>query len=98
LRGVALVATCGEAWRSAWEDRVAAKILEEDYQEKIERLQVTAIEGKETSKWLAALNDTVERVSSSPALRPVMVVGTAGRQFHAAFAYCSISVGGSKCP
>jgi len=27
LRSVAVVATCGEAWRTAWEDRVAAKIL-----------------------------------------------------------------------
>ena len=33
----------------------------EDYQEKIERLQCTAIEEKESSKWLLALRETVER-------------------------------------
>ena len=33
----------------------------ESYQEKIERLQVTAIEEKESSKWLVALTETVER-------------------------------------
>jgi len=38
------------------------EIPEEDYQEKIERLQVTAIEEKESSKWLVALRETVERV------------------------------------
>jgi hypothetical protein len=37
------------------------EIPEEDYQEKIERLQVTAIEEKESSKWLIALHETVER-------------------------------------
>jgi hypothetical protein len=37
------------------------EIPEEDYQEKIERLQVTAIEEKESSKWLIALKETVQR-------------------------------------
>ena len=37
------------------------EIPEEGYQEKIERLQVTAIEEKESSKWLVALTETVER-------------------------------------
>jgi hypothetical protein len=40
------------------------EIPEEDYQEKIERLQVTAIEEKESSKWLIALKETVERAPS----------------------------------
>ncbi len=40
------------------------EIPEEDYQEKIERLQVTAIEEKESSKWLVALRETVERAPS----------------------------------
>ncbi len=35
------------------------EIPAEDYQEKIERLQVTAIEEKESSKWLIALRETV---------------------------------------
>jgi hypothetical protein len=47
------------------------EIPEEDYQEKIERLQVTAIEEKESSKWLIALRETVER---APAGVPVVTV------------------------
>jgi hypothetical protein len=47
------------------------EIPEEDYQEKIERLQVTAIEEKESSKWLIALHETVER---APAGVPVITV------------------------
>ena len=35
------------------------EVPEEDYQEKIERLQCTAIEEKESSKWLLALRETV---------------------------------------
>ena len=38
--------------QSIWARR---EIPEEDYQEKIERLQCTAIEEKESSKWLLAL-------------------------------------------
>ena len=37
------------------------EIPEEDYQEKIERLQVTPIEEKESFKWLRALKETVQR-------------------------------------
>ncbi len=44
--------------QSIWARR---EIPEEDYQEKIERLQCTAIEEKESSKWLLALRETVER-------------------------------------
>ena len=47
------------------------EIPEEDYQEKIERLQVTAIEEKESSKWLIALHETLER---APAGVPVVTV------------------------
>ena len=47
------------------------EVPEEDYQEKIERLQVTAIEEKESSKWLIALRETVER---APAGVPVITV------------------------
>jgi len=47
------------------------EIPEEDYQQKIERLQVTAIEEKESSKWLIALKETVER---APAGVPVVTV------------------------
>ncbi|RCN55840.1 IS4 family transposase [Acidiferrobacter thiooxydans] len=47
------------------------EIPEEDYQEKIERLQVTAIEEKESAKWLIALKETVER---APAGVPVVTV------------------------
>jgi hypothetical protein len=54
--------------QSIWARR---EIPEEDYQEKIERLQVTAIEEKESSKWLAALKETVAR---APADVPVVTV------------------------
>ena len=54
--------------QSIWARR---DIPEEDYQEKIERLQVTAIEEKESSKWLVALRETVERV---PAGVPVITI------------------------
>ncbi len=54
--------------QSIWARR---EIPEEDYQEKIERLQVTAIEEKESSKWLVALRETVER---APAGVPVVTV------------------------
>ena len=47
------------------------EIPEEDYQEKIERLQVTPIEEKESSKWLVALNETGER---APTGVPVVTV------------------------
>lgn len=47
------------------------EIPAENYQEKIERLQVTAIEEKESSKWLVALRETVER---APAGVPVVTV------------------------
>ncbi len=36
-------------------------VVPEGYQEKIERLQCTAIEAKESSKWLLALRETLER-------------------------------------
>ncbi len=51
------------------------EIPEEDYQEKIERLQVTAIEEKESSKWLVALRETVERATAG-----VPVVTVADRE------------------
>lgn len=54
--------------QSIWARR---EILEEDYQEKIERLQVTAIEEKESSKWLLALRETVER--APPGVKVVTV-------------------------
>jgi Transposase DNA-binding/Transposase Tn5 dimerisation domain len=54
--------------QSIWARR---EIPEEDYQEKIERLQVTAIEEKESSKWLVALRETVQR---APAGVPVVTV------------------------
>ncbi len=44
--------------QSIWARR---EIPAEDPQEKIERLQCTAIEEKESSKWLVALRETVER-------------------------------------
>ncbi len=46
-------------------------VPEEGYQEKIERLQCTPIEEKESSKWLLALAETVER---APAGVPVITV------------------------
>jgi len=54
--------------QSIWARR---EIPEEDYQERIERLQVTAIEEKESSKWLVALKETVER---APAGVPIVTV------------------------
>ena len=62
--GVAL----GIVSQNVWARR---EIPAEDYQEKIERLQVTAIEEKESSKWLMALKETVER---APASVPVVTV------------------------
>ena len=47
------------------------EIPEEDYQGKIERLQVTAIEEKESSKWLIALKETAQR---APAGVPIVTV------------------------
>ena len=54
--------------QSTWARR---DIPTEDYQEKIERLQVTAIEEKESAKWLVALQETVER---APLGVPVVTV------------------------
>lgn len=54
--------------QSIWARR---EIPEEDYREKIERLQVTAIEEKESSKWLIALRETVQR---APAGVPLVTV------------------------
>ena len=54
--------------QSIWARR---EIPEEDYQQKIERLQVTAIEEKESSKWLVALKETMEH---APAGIPVVTV------------------------
>lgn len=51
------------------------EIPAEDYQEKIERLQVTAIEEKESSKWLIALKETVQRAPAG-----VSVVTVADRE------------------
>jgi hypothetical protein len=58
--------------QSIWARR---EIPEEDYQEKIKRLQCTAIEEKESSKWLLALRETVEH-----APRGVQVVTVADRE------------------
>lgn len=58
--------------QSIWARR---EIPEEDYQEKIERLQVTAIEEKESSKWLVALSETVERAPAG-----VQVITVADRE------------------
>jgi hypothetical protein len=52
--GVAL----GILSQSTW---ARGEIPAEDYQEKIERLQVTPIEEKESSKWLISLKQTLER-------------------------------------
>ena len=51
------------------------EIPEEDYQEKIERLQVTPIEEKESFKWLRALKETVQRTPAG-----VRVVTVADRE------------------
>jgi hypothetical protein len=58
--------------QSIWARR---EIPAEDYQEKIERLQVTAIEEKESSKWLVALRETQER-----APRGVQLITVADRE------------------
>ena len=51
--------------QSIWARR---EVPVEDYQEKIERLQVTAIEEKESAKWLVALKETVERAPAGVAV------------------------------
>ena len=51
------------------------EVPEEGYQEKIERLQVTPIEEKESSKWLLALEETVARTP-----RGIKVVTVADRE------------------
>ena len=51
--------------QSIWARR---EIPAEDYQEKIERLQVTAIEEKESSKWLIALTETMARTPAGVAV------------------------------
>ena len=51
--------------QSIWARR---EIPVEDYQEKIERLQVTAIEEKESAKWLVALKETAERAPAGVAV------------------------------
>jgi len=43
---------------------VRKEVVVEGYQEKIERLQCTPIEEKESSKWLLGLRETMERVPS----------------------------------
>jgi hypothetical protein len=58
--------------QSIWARR---EIPAEDYQEKVERLQVTAIEEKESSKWLVALGETMQRAPSG-----VPVVTVADRE------------------
>lgn len=58
--------------QSIWARR---EIPVEDYQEKIERLQVTAIEEKESSKWLVALSETVQRTPAG-----VQVITVADRE------------------
>ncbi len=58
--------------QSIWARR---EIPEEDYQQKIERLQVTPVEEKESSKWLVALKETVERAPAG-----VSIVTVADRE------------------
>jgi hypothetical protein len=58
--------------QSIWARR---EIPEEDYQEKIQRLQCTAIEEKESSRWLLALRETQERTPSG-----VKVITVADRE------------------
>lgn len=60
-RGVPL----GILSQSIWARR---EVPVEDYQEKIERLQVTVIEEKESAKWLVALSETVERAPAGVAV------------------------------
>ena len=66
--GVAL----GIVSQSTW---ARGEIPAEDYQEKIERLQVTPIEEKESSKWLISLKETLERTPAG-----VQVVTLADRE------------------
>ena len=47
------------------------KVPEESYQERIERLQCTPIEEKESFKWLLALRETVQR--SAPGIKVITV-------------------------
>ena len=54
--------------QSIWARR---EIPQEDYQEKIQRLQCTAIEEKESSKWLLALRETQER--TPPGVKAITV-------------------------
>lgn len=51
------------------------EVAEEGYQEKIERLQCTPIEEKESSKWLLALRETVQRTPAG-----VKVITVADRE------------------
>src|SRR5260370_8657759 len=56
--------------QSIWARR---EIPAEDYQEKIERLQVTAMEEKKSSKWLVAAGEAVRRAPAGvrpPPRRP----------------------------
>ena len=66
--GVAL----GIVSQSTW---ARGEIPAEDYQEKIERLQVTPIEEKESSKWLISLKETLERTPTG-----VQVITLADRE------------------
>jgi hypothetical protein len=66
--GVAL----GIVSQSTW---ARGEIPVEDYQEKIERLQVTPIEEKESSKWLISLKETLERTPTG-----VQVITLADRE------------------
>lgn len=50
------------------------EVPQEEYQEKIERLQVTPIEEKESFKWLTALKETVEH--TPPGLKVITVGGS----------------------
>src|SRR5208282_1680016 len=54
--------------QSIWARR---EVPQEDYQEKIERLQCTAIEEKESSKWLLALRETQAR--TPPGVKAITV-------------------------
>ena len=66
--GIAL----GIVSQSTW---ARGEIPPEDYQEKIERLQVTPIEEKESSKWLISLKETLERTPTG-----VQVITLADRE------------------
>ena len=67
--------------QSIWARR---EIPKEDYQEKIERLQVMAIEEKESSKWPVALRETIER---APAGVPVVTVADRESDFFEFFTH-----------